>query len=81
MRCKPGEVTLQGRKGITKWANFYYKVGQTLSQSGVGITKWDIYYKIGQYLYHIFLKNVSGLILNKFTLKFRVSVSLGCKDN
>ena len=45
--CKPGEMALQSRTGITKQGNFYYKVGKTLSQSGVGITKWDFITKQG----------------------------------
>ena len=46
-------ILLQSGTGITKWDDFYYKVGQVL-QSWTGITKrddfvtkWDRYYQVG----------------------------------
>ena len=47
----------------------YYKVSQSLSESettllysGVGITKWSSYYKVGQYMYERHIKDLVGKI-------------------
>lgn len=42
-------MVLQIRVGITKWSNFFYKFGELLERGAPFITKWDNYYKVGQY--------------------------------
>ena len=64
---------------ITKWDSFfrYYKVGQTLIQSGTAfvitkwddfITKWDGYYKVGRFYYKVGRVLQSGTIITKWAL-------------